>query len=33
MSAAAAALAVDTAAVGDYAVPRLLERYLLEYDG
>ena len=31
--AAAAALAVDTAAVGDYAVPRLLERYLLEYDG
>ena len=33
LSAAAAALAVDTAAVGDYAVPRLLERYLLEYDG
>ena len=33
LSAAAAALAVDTAAGGDYAVPRLLERYLLEYDG
>ena len=33
LSATAAALAVDTAAVGNYAVPRLLERYLLEYGG
>ena len=31
LTAAAAAAAVDTASVGDYAVPRLLERYLLQY--
>lgn len=31
LTAAAERLAVDTASVGDYAVPRLLERYLTKY--
>ena len=31
LTASAEALAVDASAVGDYAVPRLLERYLLQY--
>ena len=28
---AAAAMAVPTAALGDYAVPRLIDRYLIKY--
>ena len=31
LTSAAAAMAVPTAALGDYAVPRLIDRYLIKY--